>query len=321
MILEPTDANIAACADILRYGGVVGMPTETVYGLAASVLSDGGLERIYQLKGRPADNPLIVHVESIDQAATLTDEGHAEVLRRVASAFWPGPLTCVVPAAAHVSRRVTAGLGTVAVRMPRHPVALALIASLQCPVAAPSANRSGRPSPTTALHVIADLGSEISVLDGGSCEVGLESTVVRITSDRCTILRPGSVSRRELANAIQLSIDVAGTEHDLRASPGTRYRHYAPESPVVLCSTLQHLRAHALEYNRPFMVLSVEPVADLPEHAVQRTLGEATLYAELRHADDLQLAAILVLCDNAVRGREALINRLERAASASEGRQ
>ncbi len=321
MILEPTDANIAACADVLRSGGVVGMPTETVYGLAASIQSDDGLERIFQLKGRPADNPLIVHVGSIDQACALTDDSHAEVLRTVASAFWPGPLTCVVPAAAHIPRRVTAGLGTVAVRMPRHPVALALIAELRCPVAAPSANRSGRPSPTTAQHVVDDLGSDISVLDGGSCELGLESTVVRITSERCTVLRPGSVSREELANATKLSVDLADPEDDLRASPGTRYRHYAPECPVVLCSTLEELRARAAKYTRPYMVLTLHPVVDLPPGALQRTLGEATLYQELRSADDLQLAAILVLCDNAVTGREALMNRLGKAASASEERQ
>lgn len=318
MIYAPTTDNIERCAKVLRDGGVVGMPTETVYGLAASIHAEEGLAKIFALKGRPADNPLIVHVASVDEACSLTDARHHEILQRVAAAWWPGPLTCVVPASDAVSMRVTAGLGTVAVRMPDHPVALALIHAVGSPVAAPSANRSGRPSPTTAQHVIDDLGNDVDVLDGGACTIGVESTVVRLSSEHCTVLRPGGVSIDELQRVLGMPVEIASDAKDLRASPGTRYRHYAPSCPVVLCSTEDELRAKAVAAESSLMVLATHAMADLPERVICALLSEPTLYAELRRADDLQLGGILVLCDHTVVSRDALMNRLLKAASASE---
>ena len=318
MIYAPTTDNIERCAKVLRDGGVVGMPTETVYGLAASIHAEEGLAKIFALKGRPADNPLIVHVASVDEACSLTDAQHHEILQRVAAAWWPGPLTCVVPASDAVSMRVTAGLGTVAVRMPDHPVALALIHAVGSPVAAPSANRSGRPSPTTAQHVIDDLGYDVDVLDGGPCTVGVESTVVRLSSEHCTVLRPGGVSIEELERVLGMPVEIASDAKDLRASPGTRYRHYAPSCSVVLCSTEDELRAKAVAAESSLMVLATHALADLPERVICALLSEPTLYAELRRADDLQLGGILVLCDHTVLRRDALMNRLLKAASASE---
>ncbi len=320
MILAPTTDNITTCAIVLRAGGVIGMPTETVYGIAASIQSDEGLQRIFEVKGRPADNPLIVHVASVDEACELAADEYHSVLRKIAALFWPGALTCVVPSAKTVSPRITAGLSTVAVRMPQHNVARALIEELGCPVAAPSANRSGRPSPTTAQHVVHDLGPTIDVLDGGPCTIGLESTVIQLGMDTCTILRPGAVSREQLTQALGYAVDEATSHDDLRASPGTRYRHYAPTCPVVLCEHEDQLLRLASSYRDPILVLSEHPIQNLPRTAVASPLSESTIYAELRRADDLQLAAILVLCDAAVQRREALMNRLSKAAgSGSHG--
>lgn len=320
MILEPTEKNITNCALVLRAGGVVGMPTETVYGIAASIQSNEGLQRIFEVKGRPADNPLIVHVASVEEACALAADEYHAVLRAVAAMFWPGPLTCVVPSVKSVSPQITAGLRTVAIRMPNHSVARALIQELGCPVAAPSANRSGRPSPTTAQHVLHDLGPEIDILDGGPCAIGLESTVVQLGINTCTILRPGAISREQLVEALGFPVDEATSHEDLRASPGTRYRHYAPSCHVVLCESDEQLVRLASSYRDPIMVLSERPLANLPQTTVVSTLTESTLYAELRRADDLQLAAILVLCDADVQRREALMNRLLKASgSGSHG--
>lgn len=319
MILAPSADNIEFCASILRAGGVVGMPTETVYGLAASIASDEGIRRIFELKGRPADNPLIVHVASVDDACMLTQPEVHEQLHRVASLFWPGPLTCVLPAAATVSPLVTAGLDTVAVRMPQHPVALALITLVGSPVAAPSANTSGRPSPTHAQHVLNDLGEELSVLDGGPCDIGLESTVIRLEGDICVVLRPGSITREQLESALGTMVVTTTSDDELRASPGTRYRHYAPACPVVLCHSVDVLGQQAAKYHGPVMVLAVDRPQLPDDKVVYAALSEATLYAELRRADDLHLDAILVLCDEAVQKREALMNRLTRASASHMG--
>lgn len=295
------------------------MPTETVYGLAASIQRDDALRRVFELKGRPSDNPLIVHVASVDDAVAQTLPAYEAQVRRIASIFWPGPLTCVVPAAASVSRLVTAHLDTVALRMPQHPVALALITSLGAPVAAPSANRSGRPSPTQAQHVIDDFGEDLQVLDGGACDIGVESTVVRLDEDGCAILRPGSVTQEQLSAALDMPVTFATTHDDLRASPGTRYRHYAPACPVVLCMSEEDLRAQMASYQGPVMVLA-EHMPDVHDaRVINAALSESSLYAELRRADDLHLEAILVLCDEAVQRREALMNRLTRASASHEG--
>ncbi len=295
------------------------MPTETVYGLAASIRCDDALQRVFKLKGRPSDNPLIVHVASVDAAVALTLPAYEAQVRRLASIFWPGPLTCVVPAAASVSRLITAHLDTVAVRMPQHPVALALITSLGAPVAAPSANRSGRPSPTRAQHVIDDFGEELHVLDGGACDIGVESTVIRLDEQGCTILRPGSVTQEQLSAALDVPVTFATNHDDLRASPGTRYRHYAPACPVVLCMSEEDLRAQMASYQGPVMVLA-EHMPDMCDaRVINAALSESSLYAELRRADDLHLEAILVLCDEAVQRREALMNRLTRASASHEG--
>lgn len=244
----PDPATLAAAAAHLRAGGLVAFPTETVYGLGADARSADAVAGIFAAKGRPADNPVIVHAADAAGAWAVTT-GPTPLAARLAAAFWPGPLTLVLPAAPSVPAAVTAGLASVAVRVPAHPVALGLLRAAGIPVAAPSANRSGRPSPTTAAHVLAELGHlpDLLVLDGGPCRVGLESTVVDARGDAPVVLREGGVAREALAAALGTpagapdtagarTADAAGTAAlpDLAASPGTRHRHYAPACRVVL---------------------------------------------------------------------------------------
>ncbi|MEW6048828.1 MAG: L-threonylcarbamoyladenylate synthase, partial [Bacillota bacterium] len=216
---------------VIRDGGLVAFPTETVYGLGADALSDRAVQRIFEAKGRPADNPLIVHVASVEAVGDLAFPDPFGRWEMLARRFWPGPLTLVLPCRPVVSRAVTAGLGTVAIRMPRHAVALGLIDAAGRPVAAPSANRSGRPSPSSASHVLEDLDGRIEwVLDGGPTGVGVESTVLDLCGEVPVVLRPGGVGLEALTDALG-EVKLAGEEvapGEAPRSPGLKYRHYAP---------------------------------------------------------------------------------------------
>lgn len=256
------DPSIQEAAALLREGGLVAFPTETVYGLGADARRTDAVEGIFAAKGRPSDNPLIVHIAAEEQLVELVQEVD-ELSLQLARAFWPGPLTLVLPVRpGALSHRVTAGLSTVGVRMPDHPVALRLIEAAGCPVAAPSANRSGRPSPTLASHVREDLDGRIGgLLDGGPTGVGLESTVVEVTPDRrIHILRPGGVTAEELAAAaggapvtmdpglLEAAADAspeaalaaaddgfAAPDGGLRPkAPGMKYAHYAPKGRLTV---------------------------------------------------------------------------------------
>jgi L-threonylcarbamoyladenylate synthase len=230
--LDPYDADdLDIAVRLLRDGGLVAFPTETVYGLGASGLDPRSVERIFEAKGRPSDNPLILHVAGLAGAWPLWDVD--EVGRRRAeraSKLWPGPLTLVLPAAPVVPSSVTAGLPSVAVRVPDHPVARALLSAFDAPIAAPSANLSGRPSPTTADHVFATLDGRIdAVLDGGPCRVGVESTVVDLGGDVPVVLRPGRIGPAALSAALDEPVR-AYDPGRTGASPGLRHRHYAPDT-------------------------------------------------------------------------------------------
>ena len=230
--------SIRQAAALLREGQLVAFPTETVYGLGANAFDAAAVLSIFAAKGRPADNPLIVHIHSRSQLQAICSvPDGAEALM---DAFWPGPLTLLMPRKPAVPEQVTAGLDTVAVRMPSHPVARELLRVCQLPVAAPSANRSGKPSPTTAAHVAADLDGRVPlILDGGSCEVGLESTVLDLCHGKPCILRPGGITREMLLSVLP-EVEVAGSvlrplkSGETARSPGMRYRHYAPDGQVWL---------------------------------------------------------------------------------------
>lgn len=231
-IFAPTPQNIARAAEIIREGGLVAFPTETVYGLGANALSSDAVKKIFEAKGRPGDNPLIMHVAGISDASKYADIGSAaEVLMHH---FWPGPLTLVLSSFPIVPLETRANLDTVAMRAPLNPIALELIREAGVPIAAPSANKSGRPSPTTAQTVWEDLRDSVDmIIDGGSTLIGVESTVADATDNVLRILRPGGVSRETLAQFV----DVAGDEDSDKVkyrSPGTLHRHYAPSIPMVL---------------------------------------------------------------------------------------
>ncbi len=226
-------------AALLRQGEVVAFPTETVYGLGANALNSSACAKIFVIKGRPADNPLIVHVASVEGARKAVREWPKEA-DICASEFWPGPLTLVLPKADSVPEIVSGGLQTVAVRIPSHPLALDLIARSRCPIAAPSANISGKPSPTEAEHVWHDLRGKIPLLiDGGKCKVGLESTVLDLTGEIPLILRPGGVTREQLKAVLgKVNVD-NGVNNEAKGlfqpkSPGMKYRHYAPQAEIIL---------------------------------------------------------------------------------------
>lgn len=233
-----TEKNIAMAAEIIKNGGIVAMPTETVYGLAADALNGKAVAKIFKAKGRPMDNPLIVHISDIKQVNMLVSE-FPEKAKKLAEKFWPGPLTIVLPKSDIIPDEVSAGLSTVAIRFPSHPIAHELIEK-SSPIAAPSANLSGSPSPTTLRHVLADMDGRIeAIIDGGDCEVGVESTVITLADDVPTLLRPGGITLEQLREeigevrvhpAVLDSLKVGMTA----ASPGMKYKHYSPKAEVIL---------------------------------------------------------------------------------------
>ncbi|MGK9252761.1 L-threonylcarbamoyladenylate synthase [Paenibacillus humicus] len=344
--------ELQEAADLLRSGGTVAFPTETVYGLGADARSTAAVESVFQAKGRPSDNPLIVHIADERQleglAASLT-----ETERGLMKSFWPGPLTLVLPVLPDaVSPRVTAGLDTVAVRMPDHPLALALIREAGCPVAAPSANRSGRPSPTAASHVLEDLAGRIGgVLDGGATGVGLESTVVEAVGERSVrILRPGGVTPEQLRAAgyaveFDAGADIeafgqpasgsavsetAASQPTAPRSPGMKYAHYAPRGEMTLVSgSAEAVRAYIQAEADAASALGLrtgvlayeETAASYRADAVLAcgSLGKLesaarSLYAVLREFDELGAERIWAeACPSDGIGL-ALLNRLAKAA-------
>ncbi len=231
--------DITRAGEILHRGGLVAIPTETVYGLAANALDEEAVKKIYQAKGRPSDNPLIVHISDVSQLAPLVREV-PEAAKRLAAVFWPGPLTIILPKSELVPRTTSGGLDTVAVRCPSHPTARAVIDAAGVPLAAPSANLSGRPSPTTFRHVQEDLTGRVdALLDGGDCDVGVESTVLTLAQGTPRILRPGGITLAQLRSVLgEVEVDPA-VVHQLEegkraASPGMKYKHYSPAADVVI---------------------------------------------------------------------------------------
>lgn len=337
---RPDPEALRAAAEILASGGLVAFPTETVYGLGADALNPRAVRAIFTAKGRPADNPLIVHVATPEEAFALAREV-PPVASALARAFWPGPLTLVLPKAPHVPREVTAGLDTFAVRVPDHPVARALLAAFGGAVAAPSANASGKPSPTLAEHVLDDLGGRIdAVIDGGATGFGVESTVLDVTQDPPVILRPGGVTQEAIARAIGAVAGGVGQtgeeEFEAPRSPGQKYRHYAPDAPAFLivgatdevARAVERLYAlHTAGGGVPGFLLSREAAAAVVGRAGKHVVAlgakakpdEAArrLYAGLRRLDLAGVEAVYIEAFDAHGMGVALRDRMLRAA---EGR-
>ncbi len=318
---RPDEEVMAKAADVIRRGGLVAMPTETVYGLAADALSEEAVARIFVAKQRPATNPLIVHVASVEQARKLAGQWPLKA-EKLCEAFWPGPLTLVVPRAAHIPDAVTAGLDTVALRMPAHPVARALIEVAERPIAAPSANRYTEVSPTTAKHVLAGLEGRVDlILDAGSTEVGLESTLVSVVDEPARLLRPGMISREQLSKWVSLADEEADkslvVDEDIaRSSPGLSKLHYSPSATVrvVDASAFSRLLKNDGAKSRRFIALGDDKGADgvicLPTTPAAYA---KRLYAALHEADSHGVSEIIVERPPGQGAWEAIVDRLRRA--------
>ncbi len=299
-IVAATADNIARAARLLRDGALVGFPTETVYGLGADASNADAVARLFAAKGRPADHPVIVHVADSADIAPWAREVPAGA-RALADAFWPGPLTIIVPRAAHVADIVTGGQDTVGLRVPSHPVARALLRAFGGGVAAPSANRFGRISPTTAQHVADDLGDAVALtLDGGACDVGIESTIVAFTGGRALLLRPGGISIDRLA-AVLGHAPLAPDGSAPRAS-GTLASHYAPRTPsVIVPAPVLHAEVALLEERDERVAVlarTVTPPDDFEgvwQYAPRAASAYAhDLYANLRALDAVNADVIIV---------------------------
>lgn len=301
LVQKISKQSIAKAVALLKKGEVVAFPTETVYGLGANAFSAAAVKKIFAAKGRPADNPVLVHVGSLEMLHTVVRSVPPRA-QKLIDAFWPGPLTLILPVAKTVPRAVTTGLSTVAVRMPSGKVALALIRGAGVPLAAPSANTSGRPSPTTAAHVLQDMRGTIPlILDGGPSQFGVESTIVDASRTPAVVLRPGAISI-EAIRAVVGKVVVAGEKSKVRA-PGMKYRHYAPRAVLVLVSGDVSLvrKQYTAKKVRVFRK------------------GELTLrnlYAKLRQADEQGFEVLLATVISEKGTGVALMNRLRKAASA-----
>ncbi len=298
-----SDQNLDEVASVLASGEPVAIPTETVYGLAAPIFNEVAVQKIFSLKGRPSDNPLIAHVSSISMAESIAQE-IPESFYLLAKRFWPGPLTLVLPRKECVPKLVSAGQGSIAIRMPAHPIALNLIEQVGEPLVAPSANISGRPSPTCLAHVLEDFEGKLSaVVDGGVCQIGIESTVLSLLSDVPVLLRPGSITKQQLEEALGLEILLPQSSEPVH-SPGMKYRHYAPNGAINIVDSVPSLPAGAF-------VLSRDPIDGI-QH---RALNAKELFAHLREADILGAEEIWVLTDPITMASTGLMNRLLKAAS------
>lgn len=305
-LLSPTPDNIARAADVLRRGGLVAMPTETVYGLAANAADGEAVARLYAAKGRPSFNPLIAHVVSVEMAA---QEGvFSDRARDLVSTFWPGPLTLVLEASesGKVSTLARAGLESVALRMPNHPVAEALLQAFGGPVVAPSANPSGRISPTTAQHVLEDMGEKVDlILDGGPCRSGVESTIVDARQDRPALLRPGSLDPAEI-ETVWPGLMRPAQNPDAPQSPGQLLRHYAPRAALRLNAKSPQKGEAYLGYGPGTATLNLSEGGDLYE-------ASANLFAMLRDLDArFDRIAVAPIPETGL--GEAINDRLTRAA-------
>lgn len=316
---------VKRASEILKSGGIVAVPTETVYGLAASAYSDSAINAVFQAKGRPQDNPLIVHISRLDMLKDVARD-IPDVAYECAKAFWPGPFTMVLPKGDSVANSVSAGLDTVAVRFPSDKTICDIIAQSGLPLAAPSANTSGKPSPTTAAHVIDDLDGKIdAVVIGGDCEVGVESTVVSLTSQKPRLLRPGAVTPEQLKRVLpDLVIDDAVLEQlkqgEKAASPGMKYKHYAPKTEAFLvegCSNSfvrfvnEKTDCAAVCFDEEYYNINIQKMS-YGSKRDENTLAQ-NLFSCLRDVDDLAANRVYIHAPSKDGVGLAVYNRLIRA--------
>ncbi len=329
------DSELLEAAQIIRDGGLVAFPTETVYGLGANALDEQAAKKIYAAKGRPSDNPLIAHISSLDELTPLVTE-IPEAGRKLAEAYWPGPLTMVFPKSGKVPYGTTGGLDTVAVRMPSDPVANRLIALAGVPIAAPSANTSGRPSPTTAEHVWQDMNGRIEmILDGGPVGIGVESTIVDVSGPVPTLLRPGAITMdmlQAVAGRVEIDPAIQGPPQEgvRPKAPGMKYRHYAPHADLLLVEgeldavvgRINFLVKEKLGQKYRVGVICTDETRDRYQNGIVRSVGKRAkeetiahnLFAVLREFDDLDVDYIYSESFSREHLGQAIMNRLMKAA-------
>lgn len=331
---EFKEEELAQAARILREGGLVAFPTETVYGLGADGLNDQAAHKIYAAKGRPSDNPLILHIASMEALEDLTTMV-PESARKMADAFWPGPLTMIFHKSDKVPYGTTGGLDTVAIRMPEHPISRELIRLSGVYVAAPSANTSGRPSPTMAEHVIEDMNGKIDmIIDGGAVGIGLESTIVDMTSEVPTILRPGYITKSMIEKVIgPVEVDRAILESDSKIkpkAPGMKYKHYAPVGDITIFEgnmgnvvlSINERAKEKVEQGKKVGVIATDETLDEYRYGIVKTIGTRSdddsiarsLFALLREFDQLGVEYIYSESFDDDDLGQAIMNRLLKAA-------
>lgn len=309
-VVPATLKNIGLAAEALKNGKLVVMPTETVYGLAADATNKAAIKKIFSAKERPTDNPLIIHIADLDQVNLVARE-FPKAAQLLAERFWPGPLTLVLPKSDNVDTDVTGGLDTVAIRMPAHPVALSLIRKAGIPVAAPSANRFMKLSPTRAEHVDSVLARKVEmVLDGGPSKIGVESTVVDCTHETPRILRPGGVSRGDIEACLGAPLGTMPPD-GTRRSPGLYPRHYAPKAPLKLVESLTDKMA-GLTFEQPLNPKQIK----MPRSAAAYS---SVLYDNLHKLDRMKVAKIYVQEPPEGQEWEAIRDRLQKASQDTEG--
>ncbi len=307
MSSSPIGTSIDRALEILRNGGVIGFPTETVYGLAADASNSVAINRIFDIKGRPRNHPLIVHLDSLAEARLWSADwsASAEILGAL---FWPGPLTVIVTKALTVHLEVTGGLETLALRVPNHAVALEVLRGLEGGIAAPSANKFGKVSPTTAEHVLADLGSEVDyILDGGPCSIGLESTIVDCSAHTIQILRPGGISRELISQVLPVSEHMTGPSR----APGMLESHYAPTCRLTVVADMNEAQSLLGTHAATQQVRIIDGSSD-------PTLFATQMYSQLRQCDDdgIEQAIVVLPSPNGI--GHAIRDRLLKAAHGAQ---
>ena len=310
-----TPSQLYEAVELLQQGHLVAIPTETVYGLAAHFSCESAISSIFTAKQRPLDNPLIVHISALEQIGQLALSPSA-LFFQLAEAFFPGPLTIIVKRHPGLSRLISAGLESVAIRMPSHPIAKELIHMLKAPVVAPSANLSGRPSATNVQHVLDDFDQKISaVIDGGQTDLGTESTVISLLSNPPVILRPGKITKQEIEKVVGMPV---GMQMSLQKgpaySPGMKYRHYAPRIPVKLFYKKDEIDAYCNKSSSGKRVLLSSSYLSMPNCDYSK-LCMRDLYALFRNAEKNAYDEIIVFCDSIDQSDLALMNRLIKASN------
>lgn len=327
-LLKAEEESIRLAGKMLSEGQVVAIPTETVYGLAADAFNGSAVSQIFKAKGRPQDNPLIVHISSVCQVDLLARR-FPEKAMKLAEKFWPGPLTMILPKRAEIPDEVTCGLDTVGIRFPSNKTAQAIITAAGTPLAAPSANRSGSPSPTTAQHVFDDMEGRIPlIIDGGECEVGLESTVITLATETPVLLRPGAITHEQLQKAIG-KVDIASavlselSNEEKPASPGMKYKHYSPKAEVIILDgstekIKDYIQQNSSEGDYMLCFEGEEELFELPA-VTYGTEDDALsqshdLFSSLRKVDELGAKRVFARCPSSKGVGLAVLNRLLRAA-------